>query len=148
QARLALNGVSRSTEEILPPNPFPQLSSQRQITIRELFDALKAKHPMRNLLHGGPIKQPDSFVAFKQDEEALSRMREKYGYEGVEDASCPEYFADLSGLYDFRVFTDQLLTGKIAFPVTYKPNQGARGIRIFFIEKVSGGGILITMAYD
>ena len=141
-------GRSVSNLNLANTNPFSPLFTTRHVTGRELFDALKAKHPMRNLLQGGPIRQPDFFIAFKQDKLTLSRMRKKYAQEAFEDLSCPEQFSSSSGLQDFQSVMDSILAGDIALPVIYKPNRSARGVGIFFLEKASGGRLLLTMAYD
>ncbi|MDD5568525.1 MAG: CPBP family intramembrane metalloprotease, partial [Candidatus Omnitrophica bacterium] len=139
------NGKSRTTSSSSAVNPYPQLNLE-ELTLKDLQQyGLFGKYEIRNLLRGGPIAQAEPFVVFAQDKNAIRSIRPRKGI--VVNHSALENFSNPADVRDFDEVIREILSGKCALPVIYKPNFGRYGLGIFILSGKAHGKITITMAY-
>jgi len=89
---------------------------------------------MRNLLRGGPIRQPDFFTVFKRDQNELAALRAKYG-KSIEDQSFDPDFTFEGDITDFGDVIDRFLAGQLGPYLIYKPNHNGWSKGVFFLER-------------
>ncbi len=129
--------------------PFPSLESPENVTYSQLISIFSGKYETRNLLRGGPIAQPDFFVAFKEEPKLYQEKEYPKGsLSGNHSVILP--FAQPEDVRDFKIVMAKILEENSAFPkkYIYKPNQDALGRDIFHLTKVSPTEIVLTMAFD
>ncbi len=131
-------------EEVPVADPFPLLEDGAIVNWEMIGNVLRNdKYAVRNLLKGGPIRQPPFFIIFQPDETV-----------NLEGGGAPVYIgppAKLINPADVRKFdevVDEILAGRLPLPLRYKPNRESIGAGAFRLTSSSPDEITITMAYD
>jgi len=100
---------------------------------------------MRKVLEGGPIRQPEFFVALQREEALLRRLEARYGRHAVRDDSVPLLFADPRDVREFRPLIREVISGAVGLPLVWKPNLGAFGRGVLFLERNPEGDFVLTI---
>jgi len=113
----------------------------------QLFRILNHKYDSRNLLRGGPIRQPD-FIVFKRNQGLIEQLIQESGAGEINDSSYLPDFANPADIKDFKSIANEIASGKFPLPLVYKGNGGQQGEDTFFLTKNDAGDLVITMTYN
>jgi hypothetical protein len=153
---LLMSGVSPRVMRWLagePPvavaHPWPQAGDGETVSTFELLRQLPAKYALRNLLRGGPIAQPAWFAALAIDK-THGKEGERFG-SSIDDLSTPKVFARRQDILEPHGFALKVVKELMAdaFPAdgyVVKPNHGASGRGLIFINAAEKGTLRLTMA--
>jgi hypothetical protein len=127
-----------------PGDPFPKLWDGDLILGRDLLDILRNKYILRNLLRGGPIRQPSVVKSIVPNSETLHRLKnEQTG--NVEDRTVDFRFVAPGDSILADSVGEQIVSGTLPLPLVFKPNstEFGEGQGVVFFER-AGEHIKVT----
>jgi hypothetical protein len=114
----------------------------------EAYQAIKTKYCQRLLMSGrlagttGPFVEPEVFFGLTYPDETVELMNTHFGK--IEDDSIDPAYQNSDTMIGAGVLTDRIISDEIALPLVFKPNNGALGDGIYFLERGSDGEIIVT----
>ena len=133
--------------QIDPCGPaFAALANGQAVERDKVYKVLRSKFEMRLLGEGGPIEQPTFYVGISPETEVVARLAGTHG-KAVENGSVNTALTGQHRTLPIDGIGKNIDDGTIQLPLVVKPNLGAHGNKIMFLERV-GDLVTITMAHS
>ncbi len=114
---------------------------QNPISLQNLFNVLFTKLGVREMMKGAPIEGVKFFAGIQAPQQLAKR--ESDVFKVLKRQLIPG-----ENLLNFKSLAREIVSGNRKLPLVFKPNGGAGGEGIFFIEREDADHLKVSMAYQ